>query len=57
MLVRVFRSVVGILILAQASVASAEMTIEIIGAGEIPGSGRDRAIRRRRQSWRKPLGM
>ncbi|OGS94151.1 MAG: Tol-Pal system beta propeller repeat protein TolB [Gallionellales bacterium RIFCSPLOWO2_02_FULL_57_47] len=34
MLLRAFRSVVGILFLVQASVTNAEMTIEIIGAGE-----------------------
>ncbi|MDO8264677.1 MAG: Tol-Pal system beta propeller repeat protein TolB [Gallionella sp.] len=34
MLLRAFQSVVGILLLAQASVASAEMSIEIVGAGE-----------------------
>jgi TolB protein len=34
MVLQVFRSVAGILFLAQASMASAEMTIEIIGAGE-----------------------
>lgn len=34
MLLRVFQSVFGLLLLAHASVASAEMTIEIIGAGE-----------------------
>ena len=34
MLLRAFQSVVGMLFLAQASVANAEMTIEIIGAGE-----------------------
>lgn len=34
MLLRVFRSVVGILFLAHALVASAELSIEIIGAGE-----------------------
>jgi len=34
MVLRVFRSVIGILFLVQASLASAEMTIEIIGAGE-----------------------
>lgn len=34
MLLRVLQSVVGILLLAQASAANAEMSIEIIGAGE-----------------------
>lgn len=34
MLLRAFQSVVGILLLVQASVASAELSIEIIGAGE-----------------------
>lgn len=34
MLLRAFQSVVGIVFLAQASVASAELSIEIIGAGE-----------------------
>lgn len=34
MLLRAFQSVVGMLFLAQASVASAELSIEIIGAGE-----------------------